>query len=323
MEHSQFQQGFIRRVLLIAVLGIGLFVWGLTAFVAPPSGFPQNTTFAIIEGESLGGVAYRLKQENIIKSPQAFKIIMLLLGNERHLSVGEYRFDRPTTSIEVALKISGKNFDILQNRVTFPEGFTNKEIAARLAAHYPGFDTAGFLELAKNDQGYLFPDTYGFPPEVTPTDVITALKKNFLEKTLPLETDLARSVHPKKDIITMASIIEREANDGPEANIVAGILWKRIELGIPLQVDAPFLFLLGKTSAELTAKDLTIDSPYNTYKYKGLPPGPINNPGIAAIKAALYPASSPYLYYLHDTEGVIHYARTHDEHLENKKKYLQ
>lgn len=322
-NHKQFQQGFILRLFLAVFLLIFLASLAIKTFVLPPSEFPIKTTFVIKSGESLGGVAFRLKEMSIIKSPETFKLIMFILGDEKTISEGEYYFDVPVTSVEVALKISGRDFDITQNRVTFPEGFTNKDMAKRLAASFEGFDEMSFLELTKNEQGYLFPDTYSFSPKVIPEAVIATLKKNFSNKTAHLEEDFSKSKNSKKDIIIMASIIEKEANDGEEAKIVAGILWKRISLGLPLQVDAPFLFLLGKTSAQLTAKDLAIDSPYNTYKYKGLPPAPINNPGLASIEAALISTESPYLYYLHDADGGIHYARTHDEHVANKKKYLR
>ncbi len=317
------QDGFITRLVLVILGGIFLCVWALKVFVFPPSDFPQKTTFTIRPGESLSEVAYRLEEIKIISSAEAFKIMMIALGSEKDISEGEYYFSVPITSIEVALKISGQEFGILQNKITFPEGFTNKEIAERLAGTFDGFDVSEFINLAKDEQGYLFPDTYSFSPQVDPQTVITVAKKNFSEKIESMAPLFSESPYTQKEIITMASLIEKEANNGEEARIVSGILWKRIELGIPLQVDAPFLFLLGKTSAQLTTKDLAIDSPYNTYKYKGLPPTPINNPGSAAIKAALQPVDSPYLYYLHDNEGKIHYGRTYQEHLANKKKYLQ
>lgn len=320
---SNLQRGFILKLLLVVFLAIFLCAWAVHAFVLPPKDFPAPATFEVKEGDSLGGVAYRLQQARLIKSPEAFKAFMLAVGSEKSLAVGTYSFDAPLTSVEIALIISGSDFGMMQNRVTFPEGFTNKDIAARLAATFDGFEGARFLELATDDQGYLFPDTYGFAPKVAPETVIAELKKTFIDKTATLESEFAASKRSREDIITMASIIEKEANNGEEAHIIAGILWKRIDAGIALQVDAPFLFLLGKTSAELTVKDLAIDSPYNTYKYRGLPPAPINNPGLAAITAALRPTASPYLYYLHDANGGVHYARTYDEHLANKKKYLQ
>ncbi len=316
------QSGFFIQALIVVVGAVAIAVWAIATHVLPPASFPHGATFTIEKGDSLGSVAYRLADRGFIKSPEAFKILMLALGSEEDISEGQYYFAVPVTMVEVALKISGKEYGVLQHKVTFPEGFSNKEIAARLAARFEGFESGTFLTLAKDDEGYLFPDTYSFSPSVRPQEVITTMRKNFIEKTGALEQAFATSRRTKKDIIIMASILEKEANSGEETAVVAGILWKRIDRGIPLQVDAPFLYLLGKTSAELTAADLAYSSPFNTYKNRGLPPGPIGNPGLEAIKAALMPIESPYLYYLHDANGVIHYASTHDEHVANKQKYL-
>jgi len=316
------QGGFLLRITLIIFIGIFLCAWAVRSFLIAPPDFPQQTYFAITSGESLGGVASRLHEMRLVRSPEAFKLIMLVLGSERSISEGTYYFDQPVTALEIAVKISGREFGILQHKITFPEGFTNKEITARLVARIEGFDEKTFTALIKNEQGYLFPDTYSFSPGVSPQEVVTELKNNFTKKTAALESDFLAATQSKQAIVIMASILEKEANPGEESAIVSGILWKRIRLGIPLQVDASLYYLLGKTSAELTAKDLSIDSPYNTYKYKGLVPAPINNPGLAAIDAALHPKESPYLYYLHDNNGIVHYARTHDEHVANKQKYL-
>jgi len=177
--------------------------------------------------------------------------------------------------------------------------------------------------LSKDDIGYLFPDTYSFSPSVTPEQVIEALKRNFENKTKRLEQDFLKSTRKKEDLVIMASIIEKEASGENDAPVISGILWKRLDRGIALQVDAPFLFLLGKKSSELTIKDLAIKSPYNTYINKGLPPTPISNPGLSAIEAALKPVDSPYFYYLHGNDGIVRYAKTFDEHKANIQKYLK
>ncbi len=318
-----FQRGFIIRFFVVALGVIALALWALRSLALPPSDFPVGTTVTITEGDSLGTVAYQLSKEHLIESPEAFKLFMLALGKEKSLAVGEYAFEAPLTLFEVALKLSGSDFGIIQNRVTFPEGYTNRQIAERLAGVFEGFNTARFLELANNDQGYLFPDTYSFSPSVSPEAVVQTLKKTFTEKTAPLAGELSASPRGERAVIIMASLLEREAGSAEEMPVIASILWKRIDRGMPLQVDAPFFFLLGKTSAELTAADLAMDSPYNTYRYQGLPPAPIGNPGLAAIGAALRPVETPYLYYLHDAGGVVHYGATYEEHLANKKKYLQ
>ncbi|MCC6199116.1 endolytic transglycosylase MltG [Candidatus Nomurabacteria bacterium] len=318
---QSLQKGFIIRFFVVILGMVALALLAVRTFALPPNTFPVGGIFTIKEGDSLGAVAYRLSQEHIIASPEAFKLLMLALGKEKRIAVGEYAFEAPLTLPEVALKLSGSDFGIIQNRVTFPEGYTNRQVAERLTATFPTFDTAQFLELAKDRQGYLFPDTYSFSPQVTPQAVVAELTETFVTRTAALS--FADSSRSRQDIIIMASILEREAGTAEEMSIIAGILWKRIDRGMALQVDAPFFFLFGKTSSELTAADLAADSPYNTYRYTGLPPAPIGNPGLAAIEAALHPAESSYLYYLHDASGGVHYGATYEEHLANKKKYLQ
>jgi UPF0755 protein len=246
----------------------------------------------------------------------------MTFGSDSHISEGEYYFERPVSVVEVAMRIAGRQFGIDKKRVTFPEGFSNKEIATRLDTTFEAFDSDLFLSLAKGYEGYLFPDTYGFFPSTTPDVILAALKKNFETKTSTLQKDFTASKRSKADIIIMASIIEKEAAGSADRALVSGILWNRIDAGISLQVDAPFIYLLGKESKELTRKDLAFDSLYNTYLHKGLPPTPINNPGLAAISAALHPEVSPYFYYLHDKDGIIHYAKTYTEHKKNIQKYL-
>lgn len=143
--------------------------------------------------------------------------------------------------------------------------------------------------------------------------MIEKLTDNFYQKT--------GSTSP--EIIIMASLLEKEAKTEQDRKIISGILWKRLDVGMPLQVDASLNYINGKTSAEMTQKDLNQDSPYNTYKYKGLPLTPICNPGLDAISVALNPISSPYWYYLSDKNGIIHFAKTFEEHKENKFKYLR
>ena len=163
------------------------------------------------------------------------------------------------------------------------------------------FNKDKFLLEAKDKEGYLFPDTYFFLNNANETDVIKSMSDNFEKKINPLLSEIISSGKTEKEIIIMASIIEREAKGEIDRDVISGILWKRISIGMPLQVDA---------------------AP-ETYKVKGLPKSPICNPGLEAIKASIHPQSSPYLYYLHDKDGNIHYARTFAEHKKNKLKYLK
>ncbi len=308
---------FVGAVVLVAV-----FVIFFRQYMSAPKNFPAPYQLTIESGQTLFSVSSELRRDGVIRSSRMFELWMIALGSEKNVSEGEYYFAKPVSSLEIALRISGKQFGIDRKRVTFPEGFTNKQMADRLAATFPDFDATLFLTLAKGSEGYLFPDTYGFFPSVTPDAVLATLKRTFTTKLAPLADDIERSGRSERDIIIMASIIEKEANGPEDRAIVSGILWKRLDQGIPLQVDAPFLYTLGKESKELTMTDLTTNSPYNTYRNKGLTPTPIGNPGLASIEAAINPVSSPYLYYLHDETGVIHYAATYTEHKKNIADHL-
>jgi UPF0755 protein len=315
----------MRRLLkYIGIIIVLAAIWiGVRALIAPPSDFPVPYRLTIEEGQSLFSISHELQDAGAIKYTKPFEMFMIVLGSERRVSEGEYYFKKPATALEIAFRISGRQFGIDRTKVTFPEGFTAKQMSDRLGAALPDFDTVLFLTLAKESEGYLFPDTYSFFPSVTPDVVVALLKRNFEEQLVPLQQSIRTSGRSQKDIIIMASIIEKEANKAEEMPIISGILWKRIDQGMAMQVDAPFLYTLGKESSELTRKDLASNSPYNTYKNKGLPPGPISNPGLDAIKAAAAPVPSDYYYYLHDRDGGVHFAKTYKEHQSNIAKYLR
>lgn len=325
MTSSSTNKGFIRTFVIIAGALIALSVSAFLGyrFLLPPETFPTPYTASIEPGQPLISISQELKKDGVIRSRQVFEMLIITFGGDKNISHGDYYFEKPVTVVELALRIAGREFGVDRARVTIPEGFTNKQIANRLGEELTDFDTDLFLTLAKDEEGYLFPDTYIFFPWTTPEAVVTTLRKTFDSKTAPLKDDIATSERSLEDIMIMASLIEKEARGDNDREIIAGILWKRIDTGMLLQVDAPFLYVLGKESSELTRADLAIDSPFNTYRYKGLPPSPIGNPGLASIKAALYPKPSPYLYYLHDKDGTIYYARTYAGHLENIKKYLR
>ena len=313
-----------RTVSIIAfVVLVGFFVVWLRSFMAPPENFPTPYRLTVETGQTLFSISRELKDAQAIRSTRLFEIFMIALGSERRVSDGEYYFATPTSVLEIAVRISGRQFGIDRRKVTFPEGFTAKQMSDRLGATFPEFDTALFLTLAKESEGYLFPDTYSFFPSITPDVVVGMLKRNFETQVAPLEQSFRTSSRKRNDIVIMASIIEKEASNAEEMPIISGILWKRLDQGMALQVDAPFLYTLGKPSSELTRKDLASKSPYNTYIYKGLTPTPISNPGLDAIKAAIAPQDSPYLFYLHGNDGVVHYAVTYKEHQKNIAKYLR
>jgi UPF0755 protein len=290
-------------------------------FISPPKNFPQKSSFTIGYGTPLGVISYRLKDEGYIRSRFLFEGLIILKQNEKSISEGEYYFEKPINLIFVALRLTGSNFGLDRLKITIPEGFTRAEIAKRCEAVLVNCSASRFLEKTDGMEGYLFPDTYLLFPGKTEDDLIAKIKLNFESKTKNIFTNITAS--EQKNIIIMASILEREANGDEDIKIISGILQNRLRIGMPLQVDATFYYLLGKESSELTTADLKIKSAYNTYINKGLPPGPIGNPGLKAIQAAMYPTKTDYLYYLHDKNGVVHYAKTNTEHAKNKKLYLR
>lgn len=202
--------------------------------------------------------------------------------------------------------------ELPQIKITIPEGYTAQDIAEKFS-EFQNFNKNNFLELAQEKEGYLFPDTYMFYSTDTEIAIIKKMADNFLQK--------AGKVRP--EIVIMASILEKEANNLKDRKIISGILWKRMEEDMRLQVDATLNYINGKTSAQMTQSDLATSSPYNTYVRYGLPPTPICNPGLDSIQAALEPTETEYWYYLSDSSGKMHYSKTFEEHKANKAVYLQ
>lgn len=311
------------KILLATALTVVFFVTLFSFFLMPPIKFPKDKLITIKEGASLGQASFLLKEENLIRSRKLFEICAMIVGGDKRIIAGQYLFKDPTHACTIAFRITRGISGVPSVRVTIPEGMSNKEIVAVLMKRLPNFDETLFVESARSKEGYLFPDTYFFSAVANAQDVVTAMSANFEKKIAPLASAVGSSGHSLRDIVVMASILEKETKTEEDMELVSGILWKRIKLGMPLQVDATFLYLLGKKSSEVTQADLKMKSAYNTYRNKGLPGGPIGNPGIAAIRAAIRPKDSPYLYYLSDDKGAMHYAKTFVEHVANKRKYLK
>lgn len=316
-------EGRPARIIFFGVLTLVFFSASVSFFLLPPSSFQKNKTFHIKNGDSLGQVSLLLKEGNIIRSRALFEFCVTTAAGDKGVKMGRYVFETPIGACAVALRLIHGDFGMPAIKTTIPEGFSNIQIAALLGTKIPDFDKDSFVEHARALEGYLFPETYYFPDDVTPGEVETKLNTTFKEKIAKLQPKIDSSGHSLREIIIMASILEREATTEADRYLVSGVLWGRIKNGMPLQVDAPFLYLLGKKSSELTQSDLQIKSAYNTYRNKGLPGGPIGNPGMSAILAAVSPKESPYVYYLSDSKGVMHYAKTFDEHMANKAKYLR
>lgn len=286
-----------------------------------PKDFPIGQILTINPGQSLQTITVNLHNSKIIRSPFFFRFHVFLLGGEKKLKAGDYLLDRREGPTDLAYRITRGEFHLETVKVTIPEGWSIYEIADYLKLNLVDFDKVRFINIAKDKEGYLFPDTYFVSPTVKPDQIVSMMSDNF-ENKLKEVGSLATSTHNLKEIITISSILEEEGITTESRRIIAGILWKRLSLGIPLQVDSTFLYINGKNTYELTLDDLKIDSPYNTYKYKGLPPGPISNPGLDSISSALNPIETKYLYFLSSKSGKMYYSETFEDHKKNKELYL-
>ncbi len=310
------------RFFFIAVI-FGILIGIFFILNSAPADFPVGTTYVVRENLNLRDISTELRNQNYISSISLFESLVVMYGREKSISPGDYYFEKKTGILGVAKSLSGGFHGISEIKVTFPEGYTRDDMGRVLAFNMTNFSKEQFMLLTKNDEGYLFPDTYFFFPSTGVQEIVVKMKKTYEKRVSPLRPEILKSGKSEKNIITMASLIEKESDKDDDRKIVSGILWNRINKGMALQVDATIGYLTGKTSAELTISDLKINSPYNTYIHTGLPPAPICNPGLSSIEAAISPANTDYLYYLHDKNGDIHYAKTFEEHKKNINKYLK
>ena len=294
----------LRRIVLAIVL-VAALVFAITLFASnAPKSFPAGASVDIPKGTTLSEVAEFLKAHNLIRSEVLFKIYATVIEKTTAgIKTGEYLFTGSESAYEIAYRLVKGLEGYPVKKVTIPEGSTVADIAAAILLAMPDsdFPSSDFIEAAKPYEGYLFPETYFWPANVKPQQVIAEMNQQFTSKMSGIESDLASSTRPVADIIKMAAILEGEASSTEDRRIIAGILWKRLDVGMPLQVDvAP-----------------------ETYKHAGLTANPISNPGLDAIRDAANPTKTKYWYYLSDKHGVMHYAETLEGHAANKNKYLQ
>ncbi len=299
---NSFKQIFLKNKFVFYISGVIIFLVVIYfLFFGPPKNFPMDIIINIKEGSSLRYISKYLQENQIIRSRVAFETFAIIFGGEKHIVSGDYLFEGKLPVFEIARRVSKGEYDLAPVKVTIPEGFNVSDISKAFALKLPNFNEDRFLPEAIKKEGYLFPDTYFFLTTDNEEDVIHSMSDNFEKKILSIRPQIILSGKTEKDIIIMASIIEKESKGDVDREFISGILWKRLAKNMPLQVDAE----------------------PDTYKTKGLPKDPISNPGLKAIEAAIYPKTSDYLYYLHDKEGNIHYAKTFAEHLLNKQKYLK
>ncbi|MDQ5954376.1 MAG: hypothetical protein QG583_304 [Patescibacteria group bacterium] len=268
-------------------------------FLKAPKDFPKESIQEIKTGSSLRSVSLHFKNLNLIKSRVTFETFVILYGDEKHILPGSYFFEKKLKVNQLAKRIADGDKQLAPLKITIPEGYDITQMATTFSKKLPHFNSENFLNKAK--QGYLFPDTYFFSIEDSEDDVLDYMNKNFEKKFKDIREEIIKQGKNEKEILIMASILEREARGDMDREYVSGILWKRLSIGMALQVDAAPI----------------------TYKERGLPNSPISNPGLEAIHASLYPKTTTYLYYLHDKEGMIHYARSFAEHKANIAKYLR
>lgn len=292
----------------------------------------ENQIFIVKPGQPLSQIAQNLGKANIIRNAFAFRLLATQMGIAKNIQAGDYRFSPGQSAKEIAKELTHGAIDVW---ITFPEGLRAEEQAQKIS---------NILNTAQNDkaqfksdqyiklaiEGYMFPDTYLIAKDAGAVDIAKRLRNTFDQKvdSRILEKG-AKNNLTQYQIVILASIIEREARQDEEKPIIAGILLNRLQAGIALQVDATIQYAKGYDAAKKTwwapvsvSDYSSVRSPYNTYLNPGLPPGPISNPGLVSIRAAAEPADTPYLYYLHDQKGKIHYAKTIQEHNTNIQKYL-
>jgi peptidoglycan lytic transglycosylase G len=321
-------------LLLLAAAAAG--AWFYLGVDRPFKGYDGAEQFVEIpQGSGTAAIGQRLAGAGVIRDGISFKLALWLSGNARRLQAGEYRFDRAMTARQVADKIA--RGDVYVRPITFPEGLTAKQMAAVYESKDFG-EAREFLDATKNAalvsaidpaakdlEGYLFPDTYKLPRNSTADQLVGRMVADFMKALTPdiIEQAEARGMNVRQ-LVTMASIVEKETGNPAERPLVAAVYANRLKIGMGLQCDPTVIYALeraGRYHGNLTREDLQFDSPYNTYRYAGLPPGPIASPGRASLAAAASPADVPYLYFVSKNDGSHAFATTLDEHNRNVQEY--
>ena len=307
-------------VLVIGILaGLAFLYWQI--FVPVQAGnYP--IIIEVSQGDSFAAISDKLYAAHIIKNKFVFENFAKIIKQDSNAKLGEYTFHRPMNTFEVINKLVNARYEYIPVIITIKEGEDYRTISNTIYTNFKNVNKASTTEeisaLIKAKEGYLFPETYNFAPFATIDDIFKKIDEEFVKRTAKYNL----SADDLRRIIIIASILEKEVPHPEDMKIVAGIINNRLSKGMPLQMDSTLGYFTGKASLELTRDDLQLDSPYNTYKIKGLPSGPIGNPGDIAIDAAINPDINEYIFFLSDKDGVNHYAKTYAEHLKNRKTYL-
>ncbi|MBL7155417.1 MAG: endolytic transglycosylase MltG [Candidatus Portnoybacteria bacterium] len=307
--------------LVVACLGGGYFFIRYQIFT-PLNSQSTEQSFTIEKGEGLREIAADLEKEGLIRNKIYFKYYVFCKGWAARLQAGQYTLSPSLNITQIAETIVKGKAASQEITITIPEGFTLKQIDARLTK--AGLIEAGELLKQSQLEGYLFPDTYRFNQEATLDEIISKMRDNFDRKLdEDLRNEIAKQGKTLKEIIIMASLLEKEVATDQDRQIVSGIFWQRLKNSYPLESCATIAYILGIDKWRYSMTDTKVESPYNTYQNIGLLPGPICNPGLSAIEAAVYPEPSDYYFFLSKPDGQTVFSQTLEEHNENKAKYLQ
>jgi len=313
--------------LLIIILSIATFSYLYFKEGTLPVDKNNKTTkiFVIPKGQSLNNIIKDLSKQELIRNRIVFYLIVKKLGIEKKIQAGDYRLSPSMDAYQIAKTLTHGTLDIW---VTIIEGLRKEEVAQIIARDF-GIPETEFIKAAK--EGYLFPDTYLIPKNASLQTIIKIFEDNFYQK---VNNDLKKQLEKKglslDEALIIASLIEREAKFADDRPLVASVILNRLNEKMKLDIDATIQYALGYQVEEktwwkknLTRQDLEINSPYNTYKFEGLPPTPICNPGLSSIKAIINAPKTDYFFYISDKTGHLHFAKDLTEHNENIKKYLR
>ncbi|NBD74365.1 endolytic transglycosylase MltG [Patescibacteria group bacterium] len=324
LRRFRFRYAAVARVVFVATIGT-IFVGGYLTVLLwqhPPATFPERALVEIPEGVSLDEAARILQREGVVHSHLLLSGVVIARAGETNVQAGTYYFPEPQSLWTVADRLIAGDLKLDPIRVTIWEGMTSYQMAEVLAERLGSFTADEFATEALKREGYLYPDTYYFRPDATVAEVMQTMEETFFERIATIEEDIDTFGRPLHEVVTMASLLEREARTFESRRTIAGILWNRIEREMPLQVDAVFGYIQRRETFHPLYSDLEVDSPYNTYQNTGLPPGPIASPSLSSLEAAVNPIENDYLFYLTGRDGQMRYSHNYTQHLNYKRIYL-
>ncbi|MBF8249571.1 MAG: Endolytic murein transglycosylase [Candidatus Levybacteria bacterium] len=308
--------------LLLVIIIFGSILWWANGISPVNSANKQPVIFVVQKGAGLKEISTKLETAGLIKNRIIFFLYARFGKFEGKIQAGDFRLSPSMSTSEIAQNLTHGTLDVW---TTIPEGKRGTEIAEILKEKIPTYDSSWPLSLTQNE-GYLFPDTYLIPKDASIASIVTQMKNNFEQKYQSLDT--SKTKLSKDEIVKLASLVEREAKFEEDRPLVASVLLNRFGIGMKLDIDATVQYLLGYSTDEktwwrknITFADLEISSPYNTYRNAGLPPTPIANPGIEAMRAVISPADTNFVYYISDSAGNLHFAKTLNEQNANIKKF--